>query len=129
MNIPNPGPMPRRDPAELHDMAARLEREGLPEVAEAVKQSLTVQPTTNMSYRTYLYTTDNPINGHFEDMPEISGGKCVGINAGNLFDENEEAMSLIAKIVAGHIHDPRSAALVFLTKRGYGETYPCLIKP
>lgn len=36
--LPDPGPPPRRDPAELHEMADRLDREGLPHVAEAVRQ-------------------------------------------------------------------------------------------
>jgi hypothetical protein len=46
-HTPHPGPMPRRDPAELHDMAARLDREGLPEVAEAVRRTARVEEPVN----------------------------------------------------------------------------------
>lgn len=38
MNTPPPLPPIRRSPAELHEMADRLEREGLAQVAKAVRQ-------------------------------------------------------------------------------------------
>lgn len=48
-NTPPPLPPIRRSPAEIHEMADRLEREGLVHVAEAVRQKAREGETKTVS--------------------------------------------------------------------------------
>lgn len=84
---------------------------------------------------TYL-TTDQPGENTPEFGPVIDGWKTVAISWGNVFEERDEAWTLIAEIVAAQNCDlkdelcdvdPYDKCEKFLIDRGYGKTYLTLI--
>lgn len=78
-------------------------------------------------YTTYLYTAD-PKNGDL-GLPEIRGEKCVAFSNGDVFEQRDDAFSLIARIAGGDIPEDEIAkrTMGFLIARGYEHTYGTLI--
>jgi len=96
-----------------------------------------MKPMKN-DYVTYLYRSNADVD---LGLPEIAGKKCVAISWGDVFEERDAAMELIAKIASGDLEEfagdgendwafvvPEDIAMKFLTDRGYANTYGTLIR-
>jgi len=87
-------------------------------------------------YTTYLFAAD-PKGPYCKTIPELFGEKCVGISNTDVFEERDDAMSLLAKIYYDEevilnseyfSETVRDKIGAFFKARGYENTYGTLIK-